>query len=311
MDWFPTAQLAERTKALYSSSLNRWIDCWLHEGQDPLYYLNYILDNPRKAMAALRKAEHIKNTHQNHAQFISAACAIILHERRDLNHAKLDDWRELMENNRRPERERKLEGRPTKLQEDKQIEWAEVLRVRDELPLGDTKLLLAMYTYLNPVRADYYNCPMLLESDVEALESHPMMNCFVVSDDNPRVILTDYKTQPNHGTLTLPVPRELYEIVLQCTGEDERSHLFLNDKGEIHTRQSFSNWASRKLTNAFGRPMTLTAIRHSFCSQLDFNRPIKELNEVAHSMGHSVGTQRLYKWEGKNEVVVPKKTDAP
>ena len=50
--------------------------------------------------------------------------------------------------------------------------------------------------------------------------------------------------------------------------------------------------------------MTLTTLRHSYTSSLDYNRPIRELNEIAKTMGHSVGVQHMYRWDGLvNEVV--------
>jgi integrase len=162
---------------------------------------------------------------------------------------------------------------------------------------------------LNPVRADYYHCLIVLDDDAPFFET--MQNNYIVLDETDHyVMLKDYKTREKHGVLKLPLPEELYRLVMRHLTDNDRPHLFVNENGDFFTRQTFSTWANRKLTKAFGRPMTLTAIRHSFCSQLDFNKPIKELNEVAHSMGHSVGTQRLYKWEGtSNEVVMPEKKE--
>jgi len=31
---------------------------------------------------------------------------------------------------------------------------------------------------------------------------------------------------------------------------------------------------------------------------LDYNRPIRELTEIAQSMGHSVGVQHMSRWDG-------------
>ena len=62
------------------------------------------------------------------------------------------------------------------------------------------------------------------------------------------------------------------------------------------------------LAKAFGKPMTLTAIRHNFSSTIDNNLPVRKLKLISDSMAHSVGQQKLYKWDetaDRNEIVTP------
>jgi integrase len=218
-------------------------------------------------------------------------------------------WREIQGRNSQPMRDRKMTGQPTDNQRGKETEWSAICKVRDELPLGATKLLLAFYTYIDPIRADLYNCHVFDQDD----EEYVRLTDNFITIDPPMLHLRDYKTKKTYGRIQIPLPDELMQVLNDYLCDEhikkERvtGRLFENECGETFTRATFSKWSTRRLTRAFGKPMTLTAIRHNFTSQLDFNRPIEELHKTAMRMCHSVATQREYKWEvGKNEVIQPK-----
>lgn len=258
-------------------------------------------------MRGLQACPDIKPTNTNHHMFISAVVAYIQHVMKD--DTLLDVWKEIMYDNSKPLRERYLTGEPTALQANKaDIKWEDILKVRDELPLGITKILLSMYTMIAPERGgDYHNVAMFpFNSDPALIKC----NYIIMYLEGPwKLYLRDYKTKRKHGIIVVDLPDELSNMIseYQMTSPPESDCLFENEKGEPFTRGTFSTWAVRRLTGAFDRPMTLTAIRHAYISQIDFNRPIGELNAVAESMGHNLSTQRVYKWEDKkkNEVVVP------
>ena len=120
------------------------------------------------------------------------------------------------------------------------------------------------------------------------------------------MVLNDYKTKKKYGTIQIPIPEPLYELIKECktSGICKNDYIFTNSLGGPYDRNQYSGYAVRMLERLFGRPVTLTTLRHSYTSSLDYNRPIRELNEIAHSMGHSVGVQHMYRWDGLvNEVV--------
>ena len=64
----------------------------------------------------------------------------------------------------------------------------------------------------------------------------------------------------------------------------------------IDTAKQFSNWACKTLTNLFGKPLTLTGLRHSFLSSLEWSALSRlDRKEIACSMAHSVDQQELYR----------------
>ena len=122
----------------------------------------------------------------------------------------------------------------------------------------------------------------------------------LLTKSNARLVLNDYKTKKKYGTIQIPIPCQLYELIQECRkgGLCKNDYLFTNSIGQPYNRNQYSGYAVRMLERIFKRPITLTTLRHSYTSSLDYNRPIRELNEIAHSMGHSVGVQHMYRWDG-------------
>ena len=271
---------------------------------EPTVGLDWLIQHPTVAMKRLNSADSITHTPQNHHIFLSAMVAYVKHELQD--DKLLKTWGALRVENSIPIVEHMVSGKPSERQKDKMMPWKDILKVRDGLPLSPVKLLLSLYTYINPIRADFFACPIYDKTPVS-----DNGNYVVLTESNPRLVLNDYKTKKTYGTIQIPFPKPLYDLITECvkTGICHGGYLFTNQYGEPFDRALFSGWCCRQLHKAFGKPMTLTAIRHNFTSAIDNNRPFKELNAIAESMAHSMITQKLYKWDqlsGKNEVVVPK-----
>jgi len=328
MNHFPTASLSESSKALYNRMIERWIDVVYnnsHRGNTEVKqseeirkelrakWLKWLIQHPAQAMKALVAEKAIKNSNTNHHIFISAIVSYLTHERSDSSHLKV--WRGMQEENSRPIKAHYLKGVPTELQEGKQKAWADIIRVRDELPISEVKLLLGYYTYIPPIRADLYQC-RVYEDDRELRDSGENKDGnYVVLGDKARLVLNDYKTRGKYGMIQIPLPQELVKLTndyFEMLGYPAECLFMKHQENNTHTlynRSAFSQWATRRLTKAFDKPMTLTAIRHNYMNQVDFNQPISHLNTIAQMMGHAVSTQRTYKWdekkEGANEIIYP------
>lgn len=249
-------------------------------------------------MNHLQHAETIKNTPENHHGFISAIVAHIQHElttHKNYN-AMMTTWKQLQKENQKPINARHHIGEPTERQKEKVIDWATVCKVRDELPLSSTKILLAMYSYIPPQRGgDFYDCKVY-ETDPKAREG----NYLVLEPGKECLVMNDYKTEKVYGHHRIPLVEPLIKLLNEYWSKYKNHHdaLFVkSEKEEPYTRSMFSAWAIRRLTEAFGKPMTLTVIRHAFISAQDFNKPVKELKATAAAMGHSMGLQQAYRWE--------------
>jgi len=303
MNYFPTAPLADSSKALFNTNIGRWLRAFPPEKERTL---DWLVHHPKKAMKCLRRTDTVKNTEKNHHCFISAVVAYILHELKDTGLSA--PWIEIQTENQENIRKLYASGEPTDLQKSKVMPWADILKVRDALPLSTAKLLLAMYTYIPPIRADLFACRLYEETPEETPTED---NYIVLEKKNPRLVLNDYKTKKVYGTIQISLPKVLYEMIRQCIKEGicKGEYLFAHLSGTPYDRPGFSSMSRRLLNKAFEKPMTLTAIRHIFSSTIDNNRPVKELRLISDSMGHSVSTQKLYKWDevaDKNEIITPK-----
>ena len=301
MNYFPTAPLADSSKALFNTNIGRWLRAFPPEKERTLEWL---VRHPKKAMKCLTRTDTVKHTPKNHHCFLSAVVAYLRHEVKDTE--LLMTWVKIRNENEAPIREEADSGKPTELQKGKEMPWADILKVRDALPLSATKLLLAMYSYIPPIRADLFACRLYEETPDEAGED----NYIVLDEKNPRLVMNDYKTKRKYGSIQIPLPKALYEMIRECIKEGicKGEYLFTNSFDLPYDRNGFSRWCCRMLMKAFGKPMTLTAIRHNFSSTIDNNRPVRELKLTAASMGHSTITQKFYKWDevaDKNEIVTP------
>ena len=282
---FTTDALQPLTMRNYNRAIDRWLACWKTPPT-----LAWLVAHPEEAVRVLRSSPDIKNTPSNHHTFLNAVASYVKHETKDAESQKV--WRDIQYRNSEPLREHRLDEAPSNLQAGKDLDWEDILRVRDALPLSSTKLLLAFYTYINPMRADYFATELVYGS------REPEGNYILCMPRNRYVLVVqDYKTKKAHGDIETLLPEPLAKLLTEYINAGMTgSFLFQNEKDEPFERATFSNWANARLSKAMGKRTTLTALRHAFASQLDFNRPLRELRDVAHSMGHSVGTQRTYKW---------------
>ena len=286
-NYFATEELAPSSKRMFNTCIDKWRACW-----DTPKTLAWIVAHPTEALKALRENPDIKNTPANNHRFISAIVAYIKHELRDES-GVYTRWKDSQVKNSEPMREHRLLGKPTDLQTGKELNWSDICKARDELPLTQTKLLLAFYTYINPMRADYFATELV--HDAREPEGN-YIRC--LPKDKYVLVIQDYKTKKAFGKMEVALPEPLAKMLTEYLREHAgRKYLFLKETDEPFSRNGFSCWTGKHLSRAMGKQTTLTALRHAFTSQLDFNRPIAELNTIAKSMGHSVATQRTYKWD--------------
>lgn len=315
MNHFKTDELTETSKKAYNARLTKWLEI----GNWPM---SYLISHLKEAMGVLVATDRVKHTPRNHHNFISAVVAYLNYE--VAQPKLLKAWKKLQRENTEPIRQHYLTGKPTELQADKVMNWSKILSVRDGLPVGKVKLLLGFYTYLNPVRADYFQLFMYdnKRSVPDGNTNYVLMEKGGFRDEEKhyKVVLRDYKTVKKYGIITLDMPPPLVELFDSLDPANPTRSIcgnlcvFENESGEPYSRASFSQWANRALTrvfkDAYDQPMTLTALRHIFTSQLDSNKPIAELHAIGQTMGHNVAQQRLYKWDEstaqeKNETVEP------
>lgn len=205
---------------------------------------------------------------------------------------------------------------PSEKQLNAYVEFKDIVKKRDELEDGSMdKLLLGFYSYIRPLRADFNAVRIYRKSeneDVIPAEDKREANYILFSDEKDvHLILNEFKTQRHHNKYDKKLPDELVKELKLSLKKLPREWLFVDKFGKPYVAtNSYTKWANRTLNRLFGKPLTITMIRHSFISSLDQNAlTILEKEEIAKEMAHSRGMQELYRFVHKDVDKIETETD--
>lgn len=300
MDFFKDTSLAPSSIKLLNAKLNEWLAFFPKSQQN----ITNLLMFPENSNTILLK--HVTNkSNTNLHNFYTAINSVINHSTEYTSHIPsktLSDlkkeWCKVRSNNQKPIIERKMEHLPTENQLQKggtYLKYDDIVTKRDSLPSGSMeKLLLGFYTYLPPVRADYF------ATEIITLKQKPTQPNYIrrISPTHSVVTLTDFKTKQRYTQITNVLPEELNSELVKSLEIMPRKYVFTNQNGQpFSSRNSFIVWSKRVLSRIFETEMTLTIIRHLFINTLDMNMKPALLREISDKMGHDLTTQRLYKWD--------------
>jgi hypothetical protein len=281
MDYFKNAALSEASKKQY----NKYIALWLNLGYKSM---KEVIDSPAKAVKALESSGGSQTPTSRH-NYISAAVAYILHCVPLDHQAKYKTkWLALQKENKRPIDEQVASQEPTERQKANAITWAELLEARDKHP---DNLLLAFYSYIPPVRADYNKVYLFKPTD-----HIPKNENYILMDKDYKLVLQEFKTAKTYNKIEHVLPEPLRKLLDKSLIEQPRTCLFVSPStGEPQTPERFAAWANMWLTKLIGKKTNLTALRHAYVHTIDYNQPYKQLKSITNGMGHSVERSMLYK----------------
>lgn len=306
MNYFPNSSLAESSIKLFNTRIIKWLELM------PIKDIQYIIMFPLHAINNLHiylKQRDIDNpldkkkayTSTNIHSYISAIIAVMKHSSHLLPlipqlHTYYTLWFDICENNSKQIVKKRYDNIPTDMQIVKgayDISFQDILNKRDDpaLELID-KLLLYIYTDVYPVRADYYALGIINEGEKPFTE-----NYIILKNNSAELILTKFKTSNRYHKIHYPtIPNSVYELIVQSLSIEPRKYLF-HKNGQPFTPNTFCIWANSRLKCIFNMNITLTFIRHLFLNTIDTNNtPASELKRIGDLMGHSIMTQKLYKW---------------
>jgi hypothetical protein len=302
MDFFENTKLHSNSIKLFNSKLNEWISFMPKQFQN----IGCVIMFPTLAMKILDK--YIKtNTNTNKHIYLMSILSIFRHKSDYFSEFPEEQittlnetWKNIFMENEAPIIKRRYENTPTDKQLAKgghQLTFSQIVTKRDELPDSSSeKLLLCMYTMIPPVRADYFATHIVYNDDVPTSK-----NYIRIRDDNVECILTDFKTAKTYKQITHTFPPCLVTVLKDSLKFKPRDYLFINTKGEPHTRNSFVLWTRRCLTRIFETDFTLVFFRHAFITDFITNRITPdttdaEIKLISDKMGHSPDMFRAYKW---------------
>ena len=181
------------------------------------------------------------------------------------------------------------------------VKWEDIRAKQQSLERLDyaspDHLLLSMYTLIEPARSDYGKIKIV--GDIQET-SAPDQNFLVLPRNGAMkavLVLKMYKTRGRYGTFKREFPENLVRIIRQSLANTPREYLFVDISGEPYeNKNSFTKHANRAFHRIFGRGLSISLVRHSFISALDFNESTPaELIQHSKYMMHSIGMQQLYR----------------
>ena len=292
--------LAQSSIRLFNDRITKWLGMFPEGSRD----IHFLLMFPKRSLSVLHSGLGDKSTATNIHMYISAITALFKHSgavsgslpNRDSLHQQ---WLVHQAHNSAPIERKRDFHTPTDKQAEKGgagMTMEQICAKRDALVDGSIeKLLIGMYTYIPPVRADYFATQIVLYGGVQTAE-----NAVLFGDaerSRASLLLRDFKTSHTYKKIYHPaLPNELVKQVRMSLAEFPRDYLFVNADGQPFTRNAFQMWANRVLSRCFGVQFTLTLFRHIYISSLGDGIAVEELDQISRQMGHSLSMQTKYIW---------------
>jgi len=299
MEYITDGRLSDSSRKLFNKKLAQYASFMPHDNQK----VGYIIDNPGIAVQTLLNEKSITQSSANRHMFYSAIVAYIKHttdgQRRSERIKR--KWEEIQKMNWEERRQLDLGNELTEKEKEiaKVVKWADIIKMRDSLDAGSfERLLLSLYTYLPPVRADYFEVRINPPASIIADKKKSYIQ---LGADGASSILSirDFKTVSTYKEIKHRLPQELYEEIIISLGSKPRKYLFVmpSDNSRPYDRGAFSKWANKTLFDLFKVHLTLTSLRHIYISTIDFTKMRAiDLDRIARAMGHGMAMQKEYQW---------------
>lgn len=296
------AELSDITKKVYKDRLRKWQEETNHD-------LAWILKNPVKCLNIFEEM-HRDASKQTRKSYIAAVLALYRYNAKfkTKNKKDYDLWFAAFQDSHKAIEEDYRNNVASDKQHKGFIAFPEIVKRRDDLKKGSLdRLLLSMYTYIPPLRADF-NRVQLVASPTEKVTEPNFLQLY----EPMTLVLQEFKTKKKQSRYEKQLPDELcseikLHLKLDNTTEKKtikekdkialpKQHLFEDRDNKAYTAHGFTQFVNRSLMRLFGKPLTISLLRHSYINSLDFNTiTIREREEIAELMTHSVGMQDRYR----------------
>lgn len=255
-----------------------------------------ILRNPNKYVPWIRDTFDAYATQKS---YISAVLAIFRHNEglKQQEQKHYDAWFQAFQEIHTQIDEKYKRNEPSDRQTLGFVPFEDIIAKRDTLGEGNyDRLLLALYTYIPPLRADWNRVRIYMTPNIPA---HIKEDNYMILDEKQKtgkLVLKEFKTASSHNHYEKDLPSQLVAEILMNLEKDPRDYIFQDRTGTPYRPSSYTKWANRTLQRLFGKPLTISLIRHAYINTLDFNTlTVQEKELIAHDMAHTVGTQDRYR----------------
>ena len=169
---------------------------------------------------------------------------------------------------------------------------------------GDRSLMLkyviaSLYTYLPPRRLEYGNMHRINEFEYFVLPTEVRANnnyCVVKNKNKKYFSFGDVKSpDPDNRIVKIDIPKKLNNIINMWFNITDSESFLITPHGIDMTSNALSSFMRHYVFPNNGHPIGASMIRHIFLTEKYKNESsLKEKQELAIAMNHSVNTQNLY-----------------
>jgi hypothetical protein len=290
-----TNLLQAMTKATYKSQLKKITGIIF----DRKVTIGWVIGHPKDFKPAMQRYGESKGFSSDTTVRYIAPIMYLIESHRELQEANPHlkfDWINIREEMKSAEDFQPIEGvKMTERQKKAYVPYKEVCKIRDTLEDGsDEKLLLSLYTEMEPVRSDY--------GDVEILDREPTKkeigkrNYLVLGKVN-KIYFNEYKTATRYSENELDLPKPVIKQITESLRQDPRKYLFCDGYGDALKPNNFNRWANRLIQKVLDNKFfTLTMFRHLYLSEgVDLKScSFEKRKEIAKRMGHDLNQQANY-----------------
>lgn len=262
--------------------------------------LEKILDKPlftiiKDAAASIKRIQSVYKVNTSLKSYLSVILSLFRHVPglKEQLAKPYEAWSEAFKAADKAVEDRYKQNAPTERQEQGYLPWAEIVAKHATLKKGtEDRLLLGMYTLIYPLRADFNKVRLYT-----VVPKAPEANYIHMRKASCKLSLSEYKTSTKHGVFEKELPTPLCQDIRDSLGSRPRDYLFVMTNGAPYDKsKSFIHYANRAFERIFDRPLTISLLRHSFISSLDFNTlTVAEKEAIAGEMLHTTRLQDQYR----------------
>lgn len=289
MEGIQKSSLSEPSKANYQNRIKQLTETFDAD-------LLEIIRNPKRYSKQIEKVWKETKTRRN---MMSVILSVFKYNKslRDKENEAYEEWTQIYKTMNDVYEGEVKQNKATDKQEAGMIQYDEIKTKMKLLPEGSKdRLLLAIYGLIDPMRADYGDIKIYWNREPSAIKNKENYMVLREGSAPSHIILNQYKTAKAYGRFEKELPKELEKEVITSMISKPRTYLFEDRDGKPYTATNFSNWANRTFKKVFGKPTTISIIRHSRINSIDMNTTtIAEKEQIAKGMGHSTTLQDQYR----------------
>ena len=185
---------------------------------------------------------------------------------------------------------------PTAAQVANFIPWDSIIEFRDKYyddMTATQRLLLALYTYIPPVRADYAPMRILNRKPATFEDGHN----YLIWNSRPYFIFHAYKTAARYGDKIAKIPQPLKRELSKYLNEYTDNEYLFETKGLPWSPAKLGTKVREIFQKFHTMDTGINLIRHAYLTKLYAGqKPLAEMKKVAGAMMHSPMLGQAYRF---------------